>query len=75
MKELNRVLQPGGYLVASFRPNTWGEDDIFGYKASLNQSTKWRLVTDDLLDFHGSLNRDENQEFSAKWNFVVYQKV
>ncbi|XP_023336494.1 methyltransferase-like protein 27 [Eurytemora carolleeae] len=74
-EELNRVLQPGGYLVASFRPNTWGEDDIYGYKAALNQSTKWRLVSDDLLDFHGSLNRDENHEFYSKWNFVVYQKI
>ena len=53
----------------------WSKDDIYGYKSALNDSRAWCKVSENLEDFHGTLEKDENAEFSTKWFYVVYQKV
>lgn len=72
--ELHRVLKPGGFLVSTFRPNTWVESDPYDYRAALG-AANWRMLTDDLRDFHGPLQGDENNEFHQNWHYVVCQTV
>jgi len=73
-QEMHRVLKPGGHIVANFRPNTWTAEDVYGYRAALH-APNWSKVSEELLDMHGAPTKDKNEEFHAKWHFVVFQKI
>ena len=61
--------------MATFRPDTWTEDDPYGYRAALCHVGKWRQISDNLADFHGALEKDVNSEFHMQWHFVVCEKI
>ena len=51
------MLSVGGYLVATFRPDVWTDQDIYQYKQAL-KSAEWRHVSESLEDFHGVLDQE-----------------
>jgi len=71
--EMNRVLKPGGYFVSCFRPDVWAEQDIYGYRAALNDTTSWVKISEELMEYHREL-KTKDQHYSSDWYYVVFQK-
>lgn len=73
--EMNRVLKPGGYFVSCFRPDVWALQDIYGYRAALNDSSLWKKISEEEDVYHGQLNTQHiKMNMISNWFYLVYQK-